>query len=161
MPYAQDTSVTVDRSMQELAALLTKHGASAFGFGSDADTRITRAQFRLSGRAYRIDVPMAEPGEFRKMRNGQYRDAKAAATAARKEDQRRWRSLLLVIKAILVAIDDGILRAEDALLAFTVLPDGQTMSQWAEPALETAYTTHAMPGVLPGSMIALEGRTHE
>lgn len=160
MPYADGTTVSIDRSMTELAGLLRKHGATGFAFGADEEQRMTRAQFKLAGRVYRLDVAMPDPAGFYKMRNGQRRTESQARAAAEKEDQRRWRSLVLVVKAILVAIADGVLRAEDALLAFTVLPDGATMSTWAEPQLEAALTKHTMPGLLPGAgPTPLEGRS--
>lgn len=160
MPYADGTNVSVDRSMTELQALLRKYGASGFAFGSDDDARQTRVQFKLSGRVYRLDVSHPDPAAYRvRMNNGQYRSEQAAANAASREEQRHWRSLLLVIKAILVGVADGVLTAEDALMAYTVLPDGSTLSQWAAPQLDRALSSKQMPGLLPGAgPIPLEGR---
>jgi hypothetical protein len=160
MPYAEGTNVSVDRSMSELQALLRKYGASGFAFGSDDDARQTRVQFKLAGRVYRLDVAHPDPAAYRvRMNNGQYRSEQAATNAAAREEQRHWRSLVLVIKAILVGVADGVLTAEDALMAFTVLPDGSTLSQWAAPQLDHALSSKQMPGLLPGAgPIPLEGR---
>jgi hypothetical protein len=55
----------------------------------------------------------------------------------------RWRALLLVIKAKLEAVDIGILTAEDAFMAETILPDRQTVAEYMRPHIESAYAAAA------------------
>ena len=55
----------------------------------------------------------------------------------------------LWIKAVLEAAASGIITIEDALLPFTVLPNGQTAGQWLAPQIENAYLTGSMPALLP------------
>lgn len=60
----------------------------------------------------------------------------------------RWRALLLVIKAKLESYDVGIEDFQDAFMAQILLPDGQTMSEWAKPQIAKAYETDGMPPLL-------------
>lgn len=58
--------------------------------------------------------------------------------------------LALVIKAKLEAVAAGITSFEDEFLAHIMLPSGGTVGEWARPQLEVAYSTGAMPALLPG-----------
>ena len=40
---------------------------------------------------------------------------------------------------------------KDEFLAYTVIPDGRTLSEWLQPQLEDAYLSRKMPPLLPGS----------
>ena len=59
------------------------------------------------------------------------------------------RALLLVIKAKLEAVHQGISTLEREFLADTIMPDGQTVAEWAEPQLAKAYESGQMPKLLP------------
>ena len=50
------------------------------------------------------------------------------------------------MKAKLEAVDAGISTFEDEFLSATLLPDGHTVGEWAQPQLEHAYSTGLMPG---------------
>jgi hypothetical protein len=63
---------------------------------------------------------------------------------------RRWRSLLLRIKAKLEAIADGMTTVEEEFLANLMLPDGSTVIEEVLPRLAVAYETGKMPQLLPG-----------
>ena len=73
----------------------------------------------------------------------------APHTAFEQARRQRWRALALWIKAVLEAAASGILTIEDALLPFTVLPNGQTAGQWLAPQIEKVYLTGSMPALLP------------
>jgi hypothetical protein len=38
---------------------------------------------------------------------------------------------------------------KDEFLAYTVMPDGRTVSEWLQPQLENAYQSGNMPPLLP------------
>jgi hypothetical protein len=61
-----------------------------------------------------------------------------------------WRALLLVIKAKLEAVETGITTFEDEFLAHLVLPNGQTVGEWAIPMIAEAYENGLrLPPMLP------------
>lgn len=125
--YAEQTKVPVSRSREELERVLTKYGASAFGYGWDNGRAVV--SFRAQGRYIRfaMEIPMKA-----------------------QEERQRWRALVLVVKAKLEAVESGITSFEEAFMAHVVLPDGQTVSEWLAPQLEEAYETAEMPSLLPG-----------
>jgi len=55
-----------------------------------------------------------------------------------------------LIKAKLVAVESKRITIKDEFLAYTVMPDGRTVSEWLQPQLEDAYTSGKMPPLLPG-----------
>jgi hypothetical protein len=74
---------------------------------------------------------------------GRVRSTTQAEQAAADETARRWRSLVLVLKALLIAVEEGLMDTGTALLPWTVLPDGNTLGQRygnGTPALEAAET---------------------
>lgn len=138
--YAQGTSVGADQSRLDLEKTLRRFGADAVMSAWDDTTRAQVVVFRLDGRQVRLDVPLPDPGEkqFTHTPSGrQKRTATAAAEEYQKEVRRRWRSLLLVVKAKLTAVQDGISTLEREFLADMIVEgDGRTVEQVIRPYLE-------------------------
>jgi len=154
--YAKGTEVSIDRTRGELEKILKARGASGFMFGWEEGNDFHVIAFRLADRLIRLTVPRSWPDEHRRTPGGrQTRTLAAAEKAAEGEERRRWRSLLLVIKARMVAVDDGVETLEAAFLPWVVLPNGQTVAQWIGPRLDTAYATNTMPELLPGAAAQL------
>jgi hypothetical protein len=149
--YAQGTDVSIIRSIGELDKLVTKHGATGFAYGRDDGSNRTRVMFRIADRMVRFEIEKPDVGEFRRTPTGLVRSLDAATKLADAEEKRRWRSLVLVVKALLVGVADGVINLSDAFLPYTVLPGGQTVGEWAEPQLEIAYATASMPSLMPGA----------
>jgi hypothetical protein len=149
--YASGTDVTIGRSIQELEKLVGKHGATGFGYGRDDNEQRTRVVFRIADRMVRFEVQSPDWHDFISTPTGLRRSQGAAEKLAGNEEKRRWRALVLVVKALLVAITDGVITLSDAFLPYTLLPSGATVGEWAAPQLDTAYATAAMPALLPGA----------
>lgn len=149
--YAQGTTVSVIKTIGELDALLEKHGATGFAYGRDDTSRSTRVMFRLADRMCRFEVKKPEVADFMQTNTYRRRTLEAATQLADAEERRRWRALLLVVKALLVGVTDGVISLSDAFLSFTVLPNGATVGEWAAPQLDTAYATATMPALMPGA----------
>lgn len=147
--YARGTTVPVQRSIAELQALASRFGAKRFGYATD-DEGSSVITFATDQRAYRLEVNPSEPEEHKFTPTGQLRGAVARSTMARDETARRWRSLALLMKALLVAVDDGLMDTQTALLPWTLLPDGTTIGQWAGPALDDAYGSGSMAAITAG-----------
>jgi len=147
--YAANTSVPVERSRAELERTLSRYGATAFGYLSDAGKAVI--MFEAHGRRIRFDLPLPERDSrvFTHHARGA-RTATAALEAWEQACRQKWRALNLAVKAKLEAVEAGIAEFEDEFLAYIALPDGSTMSQRARPAIAHAYDTGTMPTLMPG-----------
>lgn len=153
MTYAENTTVTVEKSKMELDALLRKHGAAQRVFGDDDVRGFAFAVFALAGRQYRIEIPMPKLEDF--ARRG--RKERGWPNARSPEEQRkhheqacraRWRAVVLVVKAKLELVALGVSSAEREFFADLMLPDGRTVHRALAEQIESSYKTGAMPPLL-------------
>jgi hypothetical protein len=132
--FARGTTIDVPKSRAAIERMLTEEGATSFASGWQNNT--ATILFECSGRRIRFALEMVPiVGN----------DPKAEA-----ENRRRWRCLVLVIKAKFESVSSGITAFEDEFLANTVIPggNGETVSQWVGPQLAAAYERGvAMPKV--------------
>lgn len=150
--YAEQTSVSSDRSRAEIEQTLRRYGAQSFAYGWEADRAVV--MFRAHDRHVRFMLPMPDPQarEFTHTpTRGTPRTAAQAYEAWEQACRQRWRALALVIKAKLEAVAAGITEFEDEFLAHMLLPSGETVGQWARPQLAIAYESGTMPALLPGA----------
>jgi hypothetical protein len=148
--YAQGTTVSVEKSRSEIEKLLRRHGATQFISAWDEELGNARLMCKLEGKTLRFDVQDPNPEDFFVSEGGRTRNEEAVESACEKERMRRWRSLLLRIKAKLEAIADGMTTVEEEFLANLMLPDGSTVIEEVLPRLAVAYETGKMPQLLPG-----------
>jgi len=157
--YAQGTDVSVGRSIGELERLVAKHGATGFGYGTDDEQGYSQVVFRISDRLIRFRVAKPDVADFRRTPTNRPRSLADARRFAMTEERRLWRSLVLVIKALLVAVADGVIDLSEAFMPYMLLPSGQTIGEWTGPQLDDIYATNRMPTILPGAAerLAIEG----
>lgn len=137
--YAAGTTVTVENSQAEVHRIVARFGADAFSSGYvDGSAFIT---FRAKGRFVRLTVPLPGAGT-----QNHDRLTKAQLEA---ETRRRWRSLVVLVKAKLAAVDDGISEFEQEFLANIVMPDNRTVGEYARPAVAEMYATGQVHPLLP------------
>lgn len=149
MAYAENTSVSTDKSRAEIERTLQKYGADQFMYGWDQEKAVIG--FRLADRQIKFILPMPSKTDkkFHKTPTGK---ARAEAVAFKEWEQacrQKWRALSLVIKAKLEAVEAGIAIFEDEFMANIVLPNGSTVSQFMLPQITEAYENGAMPKMLP------------
>jgi hypothetical protein len=132
--FAEGTDVPVDRSRQEIEKLCRAHGAS--GFASSWDKSSYCIMFELRGRRVRFDVGAPDTKT--------YRDTKRWEA----EERRRWRALLLILKAKLELVASGDTDFEAEFLANLVLRGGQTLGSTFLPTLTEVLDTGTMPKML-------------
>ena len=148
MSYAQNTTVSTDRSRAEIERTLQRYGANAFGYAWDGDRAVIT--FRAAGRMIRFMIGMPPLSDFAYTPSGRRSRSEEQQHAEREKAMRqRWRALALVVKAKLEAVESGITTFESEFMAHVVLPDGATVGEWIAPQIEEAYLTGAMPSVLP------------
>lgn len=146
--FAENTTVAAERSRAEIEATLVRYGAGAFMYGWE-ETRAV-LQFRMADRLIRFDLPMPDKADTEFTHHSRGRRTETAAIAAWEQATcQRWRALALVVKEKLEAVESGITSFEAEFLAHIVLPDGSTVGQWAAPQVEEAYSSGAMPKLLP------------
>lgn len=148
--YAQGTSVTAERSRIEIERMLRRYGCEQFQAGWDSASRTHHVLFRYGGWLVQLVLPMPDPEstEFTVSPAGRTRAAAAAEAAYESEIKRRWRALLLVIKAKLEAVETGISTLQAEFLSQLVLPNGTTFGDWAVPQLTEIAQTQAMPKLI-------------
>ncbi|KPF76756.1 hypothetical protein IP68_02355 [Blastomonas sp. AAP25] len=151
--YAAKTEVSSEASRMEIERTLTRYGADAFSYGWQGKTQ-TMVSFRAHDRYVRFVLTLPDPDlpEFKSYRRGAFMVDRAPEAARKLWEQacrQRWRTLALVVKAKLEAVECGISEFEDEFLANIVLPDGQLLGQAIRPQIAATYATGNMPPMLP------------
>lgn len=138
--YAEGTTVSESKSKVELDELLRKWKASNVAVGgSDAEAI---AYFALNGWhvKFRMPMPTEADGQKHAKRRYSWRSPEPSAIAAwiEQERRRRWRALVLTIKAKLVSVENAVETFESAFLAHLVIGPGETVADAVLPKLEAA-----------------------
>lgn len=149
--YASKTVVPASRTRGDLEALLIRFGADQFAYGQGPERWFVA--FQVEGRQVRMTLPRPDDSDpaFRKTPTGQIRTPTQIKAQIEQEERRRWRALLLVVKAKLTAVVDGISTVEREFLADLILPNGSTVGEWAAPQIAQVYTSGEMPALMPGA----------
>jgi hypothetical protein len=139
--YAARTTVTPEKTRAEIEKTLQRYGATGFGYLTEATSATILFKMPDSHKRTRvIRLTLLLPDERRYTKAGY-----------QQEVRQRWRALALVIKAKLEAVASNISTLEVEFMAQTVLPSGQTVSEWLTPQLDEAFDQQLMPGrLLPG-----------
>jgi hypothetical protein len=140
--YAATTTVPVDRSRTEIERILVRYGATQFAYGWAGDKAMIA--FVMRDRQIRFLVPMPDPSDrdITHSANERRRTPSVAKTAYDQTVRARWRSLALVIKAKLEAVNSDIVTFEDEWA------DNSTVGDRLFPAIEQAYSTGTVPALL-------------
>lgn len=146
--YAQKTTVDVSRSRVELERVLSRYGCTQFVSGSDVDGRALIG-FAVHERQVRLSIAAPKPAEFQTTPAGRRRRPNAVAQCMTDEVRRRWRSLILVLKAKFEAVESGISTFDDEFMAHIALPNGTTVGQFMRPQIAESYASGKMPALLP------------
>jgi hypothetical protein len=139
MPYAQGTDVSVDRSQSELRGILRKYGAEGLAMAEMPKRAVV--EFMANDRRIRFALPLpaVDDPEMRRNKAGAQRSSSQLTSAVAAEERRRWRALVMVVKAKLEAVESGIVTFEDEFLAQTVLPDNTTVGEAVAEPIRRAY----------------------
>ena len=152
--YATETNVQPETSRGEIERTLTKYGATQFmyGWGEHEGLEVAVVGFQAHGRQVRFHLRMPDKNDrqFRVTESGRARTDKGAIEKAYQQAVRqRWRALALTIKALLEAVEVGLVSFEEAFLAHIMLPDGSSVGQQIMPKIADAYENNTMVSLLP------------
>jgi len=128
--FAEGTTVAPEKTKAEIERLVATNGGKQF-FAGWADDRTAVIGFRASDRIVRLHLPLPEARDER-------------------ETRRRWRCLLLCLKAQFTSVETGVKTFEQAFFADIVLPNNATVYEAAHQVLAEAYRTGKMDGRLLG-----------
>jgi len=145
--YAEGTSVAESKSKIEIDEMLRKWKATSCAIGEDIGAGIV--MFVVATWHVRFRCPMPDDAlakiHAKKSRGNYYLSEADKSAWIEQERRRRWRALLLTIKAKLVSVENGIEKFEEAFLAHIVIAGGMTVGQKALPELAQIYKSGAMP----------------
>lgn len=142
--YAARTEVPSSRSRNEIERVLTRYGATSFMSGWDEGQAVIG--FVIHDRQVRFVLPLPDPQDraFTRSETGRARSAAVAQKAYEQAVRSAWRSLLLIIKAKLEAVESGIVEFDTEFLANLVLPNGQTVGSQVLPAARQAMESGSL-----------------
>lgn len=138
MRYARRTEVPASRSRQEVENLVTRYGADQFGSALDHEGGRAMIQFRIATWLVRFVLPLKD--------------------CTQQQERQRWRALVLVVKAKLEAVEDGITTFEEEFLPHIVTPGGQTFGEWAVPQIRELKKGGQLPGSIMGAIEDRRGK---
>jgi hypothetical protein len=144
-PFAQGTKVDMTRSHVELRQLLMKYGASQAGSFGDESTE--SLMFAKDGLTYRFTLTL--PTTEAECRGFQGYSFNRHGTKLDAERNRRMRAFVSVIKAKLIAIDEGIATFESEFIGNAVTDNGQTVAERWAPQIKAAALEGKVPSALP------------
>jgi len=120
--FAQGTNVPVSRSQQKIAEAIKRYGAHGFMVGEDGKKAFIA--FLYKQWQVRMEIPLS---------------------SNETETRRRYRVLLLTVKAKFEVLACGLKTFEEEFLSDIVMPDGNRLSTHAVPALIAAQESGRMP----------------
>lgn len=140
MAYAENTSVSFEKSISEVIGHIKKHGAEQIG--QMEDPRFFVLSFKISDRLIRFLLPFKSIDDM-PTHDGRKNPLSPEQRRDRLEQSKRQRgrALMLVIKAKLESVESGIETVEEAFLANVVMADGQTVYQRAAQHIALEYKT--------------------
>ncbi len=146
--YAEDTTVSVDKSISDLRRLMQRYGATGFQLTEATDS--AGVEFVCNGRQVRYAFHYPDPDDerFTLTETGRERTELQAEKAWEAECRRLWRALILIVQASFEAVDAGVATFDEVFLAHIVLPDNRTVGSYALPAMDKALTSGGPPALL-------------
>lgn len=145
--YAAGTTVSKVRSREEIENTLKRFGATAFMYGEDEERAMIA--FQMRGRHMRMTITYPKFASFTMTRGNVRRTPVQMREAREQEIRRLWRSLAMIIKAKLEAVESGVETIEQAFMPHVIMANNQTVGEWLTPQIESMYQSGHMPPLLP------------
>ncbi len=150
MKYAEQTTVSSERSRAEIETILGRYGASSFAYMWQGTTALILFEYNGKRIKFMLRLPSRDDKAIKcTPERGTVRSREAQEKAYKQAVRQKWRALTLVIKAKLEAVESGISVFEEEFMANIVLPNGQTTGEYMLPQINEAYRLGEMPPMLP------------
>jgi hypothetical protein len=147
--FAENTTVTVERSRAEIERLIVRYGATSTAFMNAPGRALIMFECRNRRVVFDLSLPDINAEEFALDGRGKPRALTKRQEVWEQACRQRWRALALVIKAKLEAVESGITSFEDEFLSHIQTPDGRTVGDHVKPALQRMYESGEMRPLLP------------
>ena len=147
--YAENTKVSMNRSREEIERLLIRFGAGQFGYMTDVESGRAHIMFVYRCMRFRISVLLPGQEEFKLTPKGRAKKESQIHIDLEREITRRWRSLTLLVKAKLVAVEDNVATFEEEFLPYLMWGDGRTTAQQLSGKIEEIAMSGKTPKLLP------------
>lgn len=126
MSYANGTVVPAEKSRMELEKILRRAGAVQHGFMNDGQCAMVA--FILDGRHIKLSIKIPTLQEMQARSKYSY-DEKRLLRMVDQEERRLWRVMVLLVKAKLEAVAQGLSDVQREFLADLVVENGKTVSE--------------------------------
>jgi hypothetical protein len=145
--YANNTSVSVERSLAELQKILSRFGATQFAFMQSP--KQAKVGFIIEGRRIEMTLILPEKDEYKYTPGRNYlRTPQDKEKHWEQGCRSQWRALVEVIKSKLIAIEAKIVSQDNEFLAYTVLPSGETVGEIFSPQIQKMVDGKKVPLLL-------------
>lgn len=159
--YAEGTTVSVINSRMEVEKIILKYAGQGAEFAYMQREGFADIVFVAHNRRVRFTLPIPTMDEAKKGAKGKrdwgdVTDLGRRQAWVERESMRRWRCLVLAIKAKLEVVESGIATFEEEFAANIVLPNGKTVGELVVPAIACAYESHGgmlMLAPVPGGSV--------
>lgn len=148
--YAERTSVSPGRTIEQIERELEKHGCDGFGQYKDHRTGRIGIEFDMQNRRCRFIAKLPQRGEFARTDTGKPRSQQAVNTAWEQAVRSRWRALSAIIKAKLLAVSEDVTTFEEEFALHFVMANGQTVYEQLAPRLNEICDASTLPALMPG-----------
>lgn len=150
MKYAEQTTVSSERSRAEIESTLGRYGATSFAYMWQRTTALILFEYNGKRIKFMLQLPSRDDKRITHTPDrGILRTEESQEKAYEQAVRQKWRAWALVIKAKLEAVESGISVFEEEFIANIVLPNGQTTAEYILPQINDAYRIGQMPPILP------------
>lgn len=160
--FAENTSVSTDRSRAEIDGLLVRYGATSFMYGMNPTASMIA--FEMKGRRIKFVIPMPDRNapEFNTgVHPHSHKPTKLspekAAVKYEQATRQRWRALALCIKAKLESVEARIETFEEAFMPHVVMSDGRTIGEVLLPDIGKLVESSKLPPMIEAPAAGQKG----
>lgn len=139
--YAAGTTVSSEKTQTEIRRVLERYGASRIGLMTEPGK--ATIYFQVKDRDVQMAVPLVRKGDpFVERIRGQGYKRVYSEDGAERESRRRWRVMVLTLKAMLEAVESKVTTFDEVFLAHVVIPGtGRTVGEALVPRLGSLATS--------------------
>lgn len=150
--FATGTTVTAAKTEGEIKEMLSRRGVTKIGTMDDGETYTLG--FQYEGMGFKICLPLPDPDDRRFTHYKQGGTAFERVDNAKrelyeKEVNRRWRAFGAVIKAKIVAVEEGISTMEAEFIGNAIMRSGRTVAEEWSPRLPQLLTSGDIKALEP------------